>query len=336
MIDTAAFSAELRAKSIDLDGRRLLVSRLAGSEQEPDLSEPVNCRGLGRLRHFGRQTPAPWPDNPLPSAPAGKCLPADSDAPAQELLAQVFQNAACNWRCWYCYVPFNLLGAHTGTSEWVTADELVDLWQAESNAARVLDLSGGQPDIVPEWVPWTMRALSERGISESTYLWSDDNLSTDYLWRYLPDDDIALLGTYKNYGRAVCFKGFDEDSFVLNTAAAPANFSQQFEIARRLLDVGIDMYAYVTLTTTTAESDIPRLVTRFVDRLQNVHENLPLRTVPLRVETYGPVEGRMRPDHVIALQRQVTAVEAWNSEIEGRFSLDARALSITEVPVGSP
>lgn len=330
MIGTPAYSADLRQRSVDTDGRRLLVSRLAGSAQEGDLTEPVNCSGLGRVRHFGRPTPAPWPSNPLPAVPAAARLPADGTVPVR---AQVFQNASCNWRCWYCYVPFALLGAHTSHSEWRTADELVGLWRDEPDPLQVLDLSGRQPDLVPEWVPWTMRALLDRGLDRSTYLWSDDNLSTDYFWRYLSDDDIALVGDYPNYGRAVCFKGADEESFVLNTAAPADAWDAQFGFAGRLLDARVDLYCYATLTTAAAVADIPGQVARFVDRLQGVHENLPLRTVPLQVQVFRPVEPRLREVHAVALTRQTTAVEAWTEEIARRFPTELRDLPVTDVPL---
>lgn len=330
MIGTPEYSARLREQSVDTAGGRLLVARLAGSDQEPDLSEPVNCGGLGRIRHFGGRILPPWPANPLPAVPAAARLPGGHGP----LRAQVFQNAACNWRCWYCYVPFALLGGHASQGEWRTADELVGLWQAEENAPAVLDLSGGQPDLAPEWVPWTMRALVDRGLDRSTYLWSDDNLSTDYFWRYLSDNDIALVGEYRNYGRAVCFKGADKESFVLNTAAPADGWAEQFRYASRLLDARIDLYCYITLTTTAAPAALPAQISRFVDALQSVDENLPLRTVPLQVQVFGPVGPRIRAVHEQALARQDSAVEAWTAEIEARFPSVLRDLAITDVPLG--
>ena len=54
----------------------------------------------------------------------------------------------------------------------------------------VIDLTGGQPDITPEWVPWMMEALIDRGLSNHVYLWSDDNLSNDFFWKYLTEEQI--------------------------------------------------------------------------------------------------------------------------------------------------
>ena len=42
---------------------------------------------------------------------------------ADLLRAQAFQNAVCNWRCWYCYVPFGLLSANLEHSAWLSAED---------------------------------------------------------------------------------------------------------------------------------------------------------------------------------------------------------------------
>jgi uncharacterized Fe-S cluster-containing radical SAM superfamily protein len=328
VIDTHADSDKLRSLSIDLDQNKVMISRLRGSDQEPDISEPTNCDGLGRIRHFGGATGPDWPNNPLPLGPAVAALPAQEQEPT---VAQVFQNASCNWRCWYCYVPFNLLAAHPSRSEWRTAGELVDLWQAEATPAPILDLSGGQPDLVPEWVVWTMKALLERGLENLTYLWSDDNLSTDYLWRFLSDADLELLGAYPSYGRAICFKGFDSESFAFNTGADPRLFGQQFELAGRLIDLGIDTYAYATITNDSEDANISSHMNAFVDQLQEIHELLPLRTIPLEIAVFGPVVPRMRSSHQRALRKQQLAVQAWTSTVEERFSSHIRSTPIHEI-----
>src|SRR5580704_4485666 len=94
-IDTERFAGHLRAQAIDLSGERVLISRLAGSDQEADLAVPTNCGGFGRVRHFRMATAPGWPVNPLPIVPACTAL---GVAPTPDMmLAQVFQNAACAW-----------------------------------------------------------------------------------------------------------------------------------------------------------------------------------------------------------------------------------------------
>lgn len=328
-IDTDRFSSALRSRGIDRECRKLLITNLRGSEQEQDLSEPPNCNGFGRIRHFRLVTGAGWPPNPLPIVPAARAL---GLAPASDVIrAQVFQNAICNWRCWYCFVDFPLLAANPKHSSWLGVDQLLDLYLDQSDPPPMIDLSGGQPDLVPEWVPWMMEALQRHGLVEQVYLWSDDNLSNDYFFTKLTPAERDLVNRYRLYGKVCCFKGFDERSFAFNTAAAPELFARQFEVMGRLLvETAIDLYCYVTLTT--AESaGIEAGVRAFVDRLQLLDERLPLRMVPLEITVFTPVRARIRPEHERALSLQQQACAAWQAELESRFTAAERQMSIADV-----
>jgi uncharacterized Fe-S cluster-containing radical SAM superfamily protein len=328
-IDTDVYSERLRARIVDPERRRLLVTRLQGSNQEADLSEPVNCGGLGRIRHFRRETSPGWPSNSLPIDPACAALGLE---PVDLLRTQVFQNAGCNWRCWYCYVPFPMLAGSEHLSEWVGPETLVQRYLDEIDRPPIVDLSGGQPDLVPEWTPWTMTALQDAGAADSTYLWVDDNLSNDYFWRYLSDEEIQLVASWRRFGRVGCFKGYDAESFAFNTATAPDLFDRQFELFRRHVELGVDCYGYVTLTgpnPTTVSDGIPR----FIDRLQAVHELLPLRTIPLEIALWGPVHARMNSLRRQSLDVQQRAVGRWNAELVRRFPTGLRETPIHLIPM---
>jgi uncharacterized Fe-S cluster-containing radical SAM superfamily protein len=329
-IDTDSYSARLRARAVDLAGRKLLISDLRGTAQEGDLSEPVNCGGYGRIRHFSSAASPGWPPNPLPTLPATAAL---GLPPGGQRRAQVFQNAVCNWRCWYCYVPFSLLSGSEKRARWFTAAELVDHYLAEPGRPDILDLSGGQPDLIPEWVAWTLQALADRGAGD-VYVWSDDNLSGPYFWSCLTEAERELIATHPRYGRVCCFKGFDAQSFAFNTQAAPELFGRQFELFARLLTTGMDLFAYVTLTGPTGER-IGEKMARFIDRLQQVNDRLPLRTVPLEIQVWGPVAPRLTAARQQALYVQNQAIEAWNTEIEARFTRADRRRPIHEIALRS-
>jgi pyruvate-formate lyase-activating enzyme len=323
MIDTDATSDQLRQASIDLARQALLISRLSGTDQESDLSDPTNCGGLGRIRHFHAETPHPWPANPLPWLPARNYLGSDR-VPDGYARAQVFQNAACNWRCWYCYVPFTLLRADPAKSEWVTAERLVEEYLALPDRPPILDLSGGQPGLVPEWAPWTLRALRDRGADVDTFVWSDDNLSNDYLFRYLSDDDLALLADHPGYGRVGCLKGFDPESFAFNTGADPALFERQFDILKRVYDLKPTVWVYVTLTSPTMPTDPRAAIESLTERLARIHPDLIQRTVPLQIQRFTPMLARMRVAHEESLVVQETLAQAWTDVVGNIASNDTR------------
>jgi uncharacterized Fe-S cluster-containing radical SAM superfamily protein len=326
IIDTGKFSEHLRSRGLRPDTGEVLVTRFTGSEEEKDFTLPANCGGFGRIHHFRRSQGEAWPENPLPIDPACKAL---GLAPSESLQVQVFQNAICSWRCWYCFVDFDLLSANPKFSEFKTSKEMVELYLAETTRPRVIDLSGGQPDLVPEWGYWMHRELKAREMLGEVYLWTDDNLSNDYLWRFLDPGQIRELAASPSYGRVGCFKGFDAESFSFNTKAAPALFAEQFLLMKRLVAAQFDVYGYATLTSSSGEH-IRQSISDFVDRLQDIHPIFPLRTIPLKIQTFTPTSGRLDSTTQRALDIQHEAVLAWTEELTKRFSDEMRSRPITE------
>lgn len=326
-INTEKFSSALRRKGVDIGARRILLTRFDASKQSQDFTLPCNCEGFGRIHHFRRSQGDDWPPNPLPIDPALHVL----GLPKTDMLqVQVFQNAICSWRCWYCFVDYDLLSANPKHSAFKTVDELIDLYLGAADPPPIVDLSGGQPDLVPEWILWFADAIHARGLDRTVYLWSDDNLSNDYLWRYLEREEIQRLRSYGNYGRVGCFKGFDEHSFCFNTGAAPELFGLQFQLMRRLVKTGFDVYGYATVTS-DRDKNIAAHMADFVDRLQSeVHPLFPLRTVPLRITEFTPTRERMQSAHRRAVEIQKDAVLAWREELVRRFPPEIRGKPVFE------
>jgi hypothetical protein len=95
----------------------------------------------------------------------------------------------------------------------------------------------------------------------------------------------------------------------------------------------MDVYAYATFTAPTA-AGISEGMPRFVDRLQKIDENLPLRTTPLEIQKFTPVLVRLDGHHEATFDHQWRAVEAWQRELEKRFSASMRNLPINEIRIG--
>ncbi|MCW3111454.1 MAG: putative Fe-S oxidoreductase [Segetibacter sp.] len=327
LINTEKVSSHLRDKAIDISGRRILITNFTGSEQEKDLSEPSNCKGFGRIHHFKLETGTDWMSNPLPILPAAKALGLNADS---QIRAQVFQSSVCNWRCWYCFVDYKLLNGDSRYSSFLSCDEMVDSYLKEENPPLIIDLTGGQPDLTPEWVPWMMETLQNKGLDKKIFLWSDDNLSNDYLWKYLSNEQIDLMSSYKMYSRVCCFKGIDERSFSLNTKASPKLFAYQFDLCKRLLEINLDLYCYITLTA-NSDTNFRMAIPKFMDAVQAIDEILPLRIVPLKIYEFSPVVLRMNDGFSDMMKGQYKAMEIWKSELVKRFSKEQLIKPITEI-----
>jgi uncharacterized Fe-S cluster-containing radical SAM superfamily protein len=330
-IDTDTLSAKLRERAIDINRKAILINNFTGSSQEKDITDSPNCKGYGRVRHFKLHAGNDWVLNPLPILPAAKALGIEA---GEEIRAQVFQSSVCNWRCWYCFVDSNSLRGNLKHASFLTCDEMLDLYLNQDNPPKVLDLTGGQPDLTPEWVFWMMEAIIKRGLENKIFLWSDDNLSNDYLRTYLTEDQIHFMAIYKLYSRVCCFKGIDERTFSLNTNADPKLFENQFLLSERLLNLGFDLYFYLTLVSPTI-TDYKSVIPRFLDRIQKVHELLPLRTVPLKLFKYTPVEMRMDSKYADMFNGQLKAVDIWKTEIQKRFSTNLLNTPISEISLNN-
>lgn len=326
-IPTEELSLHLRSKAINIKKKEILLTKFTGTVQEEDLREPPNCNGFGRIRHFKLNSNIDWPQNPLPILPASKALGLQIKPVFR---TQVFQNSICNWRCWYCFVDYKLLSGNTKYASLINCGQMIKLYLDQSNPPKVIDLTGGQPDLTPEWIPWMMETLINEGLENSVFLWSDDNLSNDFLWRFLDDEQLDLLSNYKMYCRVCCFKGFDDESFSLNTKANPALFKNQFELCKRLLSLGLDLYCYITLTSNT-KSNFSVLIPKFLDNIQEINELLPLRIIPLRVKEYITIQSRLDESKRNLLDGQYLAIEIWQKELQKRFLASQLSLPITSI-----
>ena len=315
-----------RTSVYDSNSRKYLIAKIAESEQEKDLSLPPNCAGFGRIRHFRRKLDDDWFD-PLPMDPMSKSL----NLPyIDRVEAQVFQISSCNLRCWYCFVPDNLKKGDQIRAASFTAEELVGLFIEANNNIRLLDLSGGNPELVPEWLIDTMKALDKYGLKEHVYLWSDDALTTDYFFRYLSKDDIKIIRNYPHYGKVGCFKGFDQQSFCFNTNLDIAYYEQQFELFTRYIEIGLDVYGYVTFTTDNVNG-IDYKIHDFINRLQKVHPLLPLRIVPLKIVKFSPVGRRINSAYETAIDNQMVVHQEWRKQLRTIYGDAQLAQRISDI-----
>ncbi|WP_431205529.1 hypothetical protein ACQ86E_11800 [Bradyrhizobium betae] len=202
-------------------------------------------------------------------------------------------------------------------SEWLDADEMIDRYLAEPEQPRIIDLSGGSPDLVPEWIAWTMDALRSREMTRSVYLWSDDNLSSDLLVQPSQSNLLREIERYEGYGRVCCLKGFDKVSFAFTTGASEEGFERQLEILKQYSRTSIDLYGYITLACPLVK-DIKGRVQQLLDRLQAMSPEFVRRIVPLRIEQFSPMLSRMNVARSEGLKYQDEVASVWVEELSSR------------------
>lgn len=315
-----------REKVINLKEKKILISNYKGTLQEKDFSELPNCDGYGRIHHFNMETSPDWPKNPLPNLPACKSLNIEIST---ILRSEVFQVSMCNLKCWYCFVPRNLLSGNLNYASYLTASDLISKYMEIKDRPIVIILSGGQPDLVPEWLYWMMLELKRNHIHNKIYLWSDDNLTTDFFFKVLSIDQINFIKTYQNYGKVGCFKGFDPKSFNFNTRTNNVQFKQQFINLNKHIKLDIDVYAYVTLTAPEVEL-VEKRINNFIDKLQAIRYYLPLRTIPLEIKKYSPISS-ISEVFKRALENQHFIVKVWTDCLKERYSTKDLRKPITEI-----
>lgn len=293
---------------------KFLISRVGRDIQDAKRLS-VNCEGYGRLRYFKVDKYDDWVDNPLPMGPFSKLLGIDME---KSIPVQVFQVAKCNLNCWWCFLPNEYKVGNTLYSKWFSVDELVEMYIEDNNDAKVIDLSGGNPELVPEWVYKFMQCLEKKNLSDKVYLWSDDVLTTDFFFDRMEKKEQIYMANYQNYGKVACFKGFDQESFEYNTCSEKHSLSKQLSIAKKYIEMGFDIYFYQVLTCDDL-TNIDERISNYMDALQEISVNLPLRIVPIKIKKFGANESRFNSARLREIDNQFIVLDIWKKEIFRRF-----------------
>lgn len=301
---------ELRNKLIDIKSKKIMVARISDSIEADDEYTHVNCNGYGRIRkystfrlHFSRAATARHPTR-------------SNSLRHDQYDTQVFQVAGCDFRCWYCFVDDKLLSADSSHARWFSAGELLDMALHDS-APTVIDLSGGQAELVPEWTVWMMEEIEQRGLKEKITVWSDDNLSCNFFWTHLNHEQRQYVINFPGYCKTVCLKGFDSKGFAANTGTPGIFFERQLEILKRLWNDGVNMDIYLTML------DIPRqhqeaevIIDQLLQKLISIHPTLPHRIVPLKIYPFSNMLRRANVKRLENLGLQINRFNLWTERLK--------------------
>ncbi len=196
------------------------------------------------------------------------------------------QVAGCNYSCNYCFVPRELNSGSEKYGRFFSAEEIVDDFLKIKNKSKVsmnvIRISGGECMIIPEIIIDVYAEMMKR--SPESYLWIDTNLATIEIVKEHKKKLKNVL-SQKNVGVVGCFKGTVKEDFSLISGAEEKYFKQQFEVAKILIDLGADFYAYVPAYVYDEKLTEEKLES-FLFELQKVNKNLPLRLEILKIEDF--------------------------------------------------
>ena len=138
------------------------------------------------------------------------------------------------------------------------------------------------------------------------------------------------MANYPGYGKVCCFKGFDEYSYKFNSGFPVQSYDSQFTRIKRYIDNNFDVFGYVVLTTDNLYN-VQKKISVFMDKLQSIKEELPLRTIPLKILEFSPTKCRMGKDKAVALINQYEVLNIWRLELEKRYSKEDLQKNIVSV-----
>lgn len=305
----------LRKKIVDIKTRSIKLVKIQSIEESMDSNCHVNCDGFGRQRLYDNFSL--FMEN---RGTVKKRLLRGISPKIDHFRTQVFQNAGCNIRCWYCFVDDCALDAAPINTEWVSVTKMIDVFLQENEEPFIMDLSGGQPDLAPEWCFWIMEELEKRNLRGKVFVWLDDNLLTvNILEKYLSESQIKYMAEYPKHSRACCFKGYNNQSFHFNIRNNILDINEQINNFRKLYTYGFDIYAYITLTGPKGCANMQAIET-FINQIQDIDYILPLRIIPLKIVNFRVTMKRINETYKEALQEQYRAYDIWSNIMRKYYS----------------
>jgi len=195
------------------------------------------------------------------------------------------QVSGCTYSCNFCYVPPEINLANPTFGKFFSPKEIIEYFLSAKSKSKepmnVIRITGGEPTIIPEIIIDIYNEIEKRDLR--VYLWIDTNLSTN---KYLEniESDLKSIVQKRNVGVVGCFKGVCKEDFSMLTGAEPKFYEKQFETAKLLLSWKTDFYVY--LPALVYANNTERKVGEFIEMLQILNKNLPLRVEMLIIKDY--------------------------------------------------
>lgn len=173
-------------------------------------------------------------------------------------------------------------------SKFFSAKELVDMYLSLDVPPKNIDISGGSPDLVPEFIYWFLKELENRGLMGKVSIWVDSNLEYEH-FRTLSPDVVSYIAEFPNIMFLCSLKGWDEESASLN-ARSKNVFKNQIKGIEFLIKSKIPFYFYLTFVS--VNSKITPDIKELFRILYCIDRSVPLRAIVLKVSSFSAMSSK--------------------------------------------
>jgi len=131
-----------------------------------------------------------------------------------------------------------------------------------------------------------------------------------------------------------CYKGYDKESFTKTCGADPKFFKKQFEMHKKLIQEGLDVYSYLypLIYSEYSDSEIRKKLSQFISRLQQVDLYAPARLTTPYTKEYSPTKQRTTSERKIALKLQYRAIKIWKQEMRRLYGSTIASYMPHQIP----
>lgn len=252
------------------------------------------------------------------------------------------QIALCDFYCWHCYVPDELLRGASNKINYFTPRDFVDRFLAvradpkkESYGSNVLRVSGGEPFLAPDFILGCLEYLQDKGLDKEIFVWSETNLSpflmkggqTSLVETWLEEQGKSLknFAKFKNFVLHPCLHGTNPSNFAQITFAKEEYFNQLIEGLRLLVDLKIDVYPTIGSNTSPSTE-----ITDLFLKLKEINTKLPLRfaLIPYSFDNYPAIDARLsKSKRQGVIYGKDAMISQWNALLKENYNV-----SYAEIP----
>lgn len=284
-----------------------LFANLLNTKEAIDSYHQINHEGFGRIRNFKYfsfhiKTDILDRRRFLRLNEAGKWC--------NQFQSQVFQIGVCPLRCRYCFVDKENLDGTNPYSKFLKPIEVLQMFLESWPNVRNLDLSGGSPDLCPEFLFELLTEIERANLKGKMTIWVESNLDINY-YSKLSRNKLEYIVTFPNFHLLCSLKGWDSSSVAYNTRNT-TSFDLQLEGLHFFHQQNFPFSVYLVFIGHKIADN--QEVAALYSQLKRISCELPERCIPLYIKKFH-AQGKSGSEFTNTYDEQKRAANWWDAQI---------------------